>query len=141
MMGGIGQVGGRRMTPRVKAFLDAYGGVAQLNATEAARLAGFKHPAQAGHLIRKRWAELVAEEEQKVAEKFRISDEELDRHLSEIARNSEHRDRLRALELIARMKGRLNDKLKIEVDRKGMLKEIEQILSSLQPTSGDPTTN
>jgi hypothetical protein len=29
------------------------------------------------------------------------------------------------------MKGKLSDKLKIEVDRKGMLKEIDQILAGL----------
>lgn len=121
------------MTPKVRAFLAAYGGVAQLNGTEAARLAGYANPMQAAHHLRRVWAKEVEEEERRVADSFRMSDEELDRCITEVARNPESRDRLRALELIARMKGRLNDKLKIEVDRKGMLKEIEQILSSLQP--------
>jgi len=130
----MGVVGGKRMTPKVKAWLVAYGGEAMLNATEAARLVGYAEPEKMASRLKRLWGAEVAEAEEKFQNKFRISDEELDRHLSEIARNPEHRDRLRALELIARMKGRLNDKLKIEVDRKGMLKEIEQILSSLQPT-------
>lgn len=38
-----------RLTDKQKAFIDAYCGQAKMNATEAARMAGYKHPKQQGH--------------------------------------------------------------------------------------------
>jgi hypothetical protein len=119
----------------VKAFLAAYEGEAKLNATEAARLAyggkrqgSLSAPAMIARDIRRRFPDLIEAAEERFRDKFRMSDDELDTHLSEISRDKQHKDRLRALELIARMKGRLNDKLQVTIDRKSMLKEIESLL-------------
>lgn len=136
--------GKRRLTAKVKAFLAAYEGEAKLNATQAARLAyggkregNLSAPAMIARDIRRRFPDLMEAAEERFREKFTMGDEELDQHLSEISRDKQHKDRLRALELIARMKGRLNDKLKVEIDRKTMLKEIEALLQVLpRPDSG-----
>jgi hypothetical protein len=130
-VGGLGVAGKRRLTPKVKAFFDAYGGVAKLNATAAARVAFAGGADKANRVaadMKRRWPDLFEKVEEEYRSKIRMSDDELDQHLSEISRDTEHKDRLRALELIARMKGRLNDKLRVEVDRRGMLKEVEELL-------------
>jgi hypothetical protein len=136
-----GMAGKRRLTPKVKAFMAAYGGEARCNASEAARLVfgkggmgpgtGVRSAQVIGAEMRRKWPELMEEAEERFKSRFQMSDDELDEHLSEISRDKQHKDRLRALELIARMKGRLNDKLKVEIDRKSMLKEIEMLLQVL----------
>ena len=127
--------GKRRLTAKVKAFLAAYGGEAKLNATQAARLAyggkregNLRSPGMIARDIRRRFPDLMEEVEERFRDQFSMGDAELDEHLAEISRDKQHKDRLRALELIARMRGRLNDKLQVTVDRKSMMKEIEQFL-------------
>lgn len=143
---------GRRLTPKVRAFFDALGGPAKLNGAEAARIAFSGSPKTAAVVaaeMKRKWPELFEKTEEEYRAKIRMSDDELDQHLSDISRDVEHKDRLRALELIARMKGRLNDKLRVEVDRRGMLKEVEELLKlipqSIQaaviPTQQDKAAN
>jgi hypothetical protein len=128
--------GKRRLTAKTKAFFAAYEGVAKLNAMEAARIAygggrlgNLGNPGVIAQSLRRTWPELFEQAEERYRNRFKLTDEELDAGISEIAKDSNHKDRLRALELIARMKGLLDNKVKVEIERKVLVKEIESVFT------------
>lgn len=120
-----------RVTPRAKAFIDAYLGPARLNAAEAARMAGYSHPSSQGASVRKRLAHIIDAEELKLAAKTKLSVAEAESILCEIARDQHHKDRLKAVELVLKVHGQLADKLNITLDKNQLVKELELALASL----------
>lgn len=113
------------MTRRREAFLDAYFGIAKLNGQEAARIAGFRHPRTAGPYLLRKMSDVV--EQRLVA--FRsakvLSADEVNEIIAEIARDPQHKDRLKAVELAARINGQLSDKLSVTIDRKQIQSELD----------------
>jgi phage terminase small subunit len=130
----MGQI---RMTPRAQLFLDNYMGVAKLNATEAARLAGYAHPRSAAPILKRRFAKLIEQKELELAAKAKLSVEEAESILADIARTEGHKDRLKAVELVLKVNGKLSEKLNINLDKPELLKELEQAFKSLQQESAN----
>lgn len=124
----------KSLTPKRQAFVDAYTGPAQGNATEAARMAGYAKPGQEGHRLLKN-AE-VAAAVQKVALEQRsraIADrEERQTFLTSVMRGEvgrievedeegnvlvespRARDRIRAAELLGKMQGDFVEQMQVE---------------------------
>lgn len=126
---------GRELTAKQRAFLRAYQGEAQGNATQAARLAGYSHPGRQGHRLLKHVEIRRALEASREAdaEAVIMSRRERKEALSRIARGKEEgevrtSDRLRAIRLLARMEGDFE-----EVRAVGMVKEeLERMLEVLE---------
>lgn len=130
-MGANGSKGKYKIGPKVRAFFEAYRGAAKMNALEAARMAGYTAPGAASMAIKRHFPEKIAQLEREYRESFKLSDEELDGILTTIAKNPEHKDQLKAVELISRMKGRLNDKITVNIDRKTAQKELDEVLAAI----------
>jgi phage terminase small subunit len=128
-------MGQTRMTPRAQLFLENYMGVAKLNATEAARLAGYAHPRSAAPILKRRLRQAIEEKELALAAKAKLSVEEAESILADIARTEGHKDRLKAVELVLKVNGKLSEKLNINLDKPELLKELEIAFNSLQNES------
>jgi len=57
--------------------------------------------------------------------------DEVPNHLSEIARDFDHKDRVRALELLAKAHGMLSERLNINLDRKKLVQDLNDVLDQL----------
>ena len=138
-------LGRPRYNAKIRAFFEAYKGQAKLVGVEAARLAGYTNPRAAAQMLKARYTEDIERLETEFREQFKLGDEELDNIVAKIARNDEHKDQLKAVELAARMKGKLNDKVTVNIDRKTAMKELEEVLAAMQAlaqnNSGDPQNN
>jgi chromosome segregation ATPase len=104
-----------------------------LNVSEAARRAGYKDPGESGWQLKKKWPEEIEAIEVKVREAKKLKDEELEEIPAEIARLSSASDqnRLKAVELLARMRGKLSDKVTINVTRSDLMKQLDEALATL----------
>lgn len=116
---------------KLRAFFDAYAGDARMNATEAARLAGYGSPQQTGHKIRSTFPDLIQKAESKFRESLTMGAKEVDERLAAIARDPQHKDHFKALEALARIHGRFNDKLNLTVDRATLNKQIDDLVASM----------
>lgn len=126
-----GQPGKHKVTAKVRAFIEAYKGPAKLNLTEAARLAGFKSPRSMAAKMKARHPQLVAEAEREYLQALKISAEEAEQIVAQIARDPTHRDRLKAAETFLKMHGRLSDKLQVIVDRVELNKQLDELISTM----------
>lgn len=122
-------MGVKRMTAKAKALLAAYGGVARLNLTEAARIAGYSAPATQGWNLRRKWPEEFARVEDEFKRRLAISDEELDEIISNLARNPKHKDHYKAVELVCRLKGKLSEKVQITLDRPTLNRQLDELVA------------
>jgi sugar-specific transcriptional regulator TrmB len=122
-----------RTSKKLAALVEAYKGQAKLNATEAARLAGYRNPATVAWGLKRKYPEVFAEAEREFREKFKLTDDELDEIPASIARNTQEspQNRLKAVELIGRMKGKFSDKVTINVTRSELQKQLDEALASI----------
>jgi phage terminase small subunit len=113
------------MTRRREAFLDAYFGIAKLNATEAARIAGFRHPRVAGTWQVNQLREVIDSRMVELRNARIMSADEVLEHLASIGRDVQHKDRVKALELMARINGLVSDKLSVSIDHRQIKADLD----------------
>ena len=124
---------------KLQAMLAAYKGQAAMNATEAARLAGYAFPEAVAARLKKRHSELFDRAEAEFRESLRMSPEELDERITSLARNSKHKDHYKALELIARMYGKLSEKVHVTLDRSNLNGQLDSMLTMLLQSRASAT--
>lgn len=122
----------RKLTTRVKRFLTFYETTAQLDPVEAARLVGYSAPHQIASKLSQQWADKLEEIQVRVRGKLSMSAEETRQRVAAVARDINHKDHVRALELNARMHGLLSDKLDIRVSRADLVSNIKLALERVQ---------
>ena len=123
----------RRLTGKIKAFLAAYEGPCGLDGTKAAAHAGYRHPSKAASRIKAAWPELVGEAEERYRAMMVMQPREIDERLAAVAREPTHKDHVKALELLARMHGKLDTKLLVGgIDRSALNKELDSMLEMLK---------
>jgi hypothetical protein len=116
---------------RLKAFWVAYGTEARRNATAAARIAGYAHPNVQGAKLKARWPKVLEIVNRQYLESVGVKPDELVSHLAEIIRDPDHKDRMRAIEVNAKMHGMLSEKLSIELDRQSLMRQIDDRIERL----------
>lgn len=114
-----------KLTPKQLAFIDAYMGEARGNATEAARIAGYKGNGRAlqvmgaQNLSKPIIAAAIAERQQQVASSRIMTIEQMQEMLTQIAaRNAEEDPQvaINAVKELGKMQGAYIDRSKIELD-------------------------
>jgi hypothetical protein len=127
----------RRNSIKGKLWLEAYFGKAMFNATEAARMAGFKDAEYSGGRMLHKYAEQVEQRTEELKESLTMSPDECQQRLAELARDKDHKDHFRALETIARIHGIMNDKLAISLDRKTLMRQLDEVLGAIAQQAPD----
>lgn len=122
-----------KLKPRQQAWLDFYLTTAKLNATEAAKLAGYQHPSVDGPRLRKQLKQVIEQEALRREENLVVQAREVMILLSELARDKSHKDQLRAIEALAKIHGLMDSKLTVELDHKKLVRELELVLRNLAP--------
>ena len=119
-------------------FVDAFI-ASNFNGPDAARRAGYKHPVTMGNRLAREPAIRAALDEKLVdmRDTLRMEAEEVVSLLTDIARDKEHKDRLAALDRLARIHGLYNDKIAIETNRRALLDAIDEEIKRLTPSSID----
>lgn len=112
------------LPPKRRAFVEAFCGAANGNATEAARMAGYKSPDPEGSRLlgNARVADAIAEIREKVSARAISTAEERQAWLSDVVKGlvddrdgpASLRDRMKALELLCRMRGEFNDRSEVK---------------------------
>ena len=121
----------RGPSAKFRAFLAAYVGEAKLNGVEAARMAGYANPSKAFVQLRKRRAAEIAEAELAFRDQLQMGWAEVAEGIAAVARDAMHKDRLKALELLAKIHGKLDPKLSIQFDRATLEKHIADVIAQL----------
>jgi hypothetical protein len=126
-------VGGpRNVSDQFRRMLVAYGGDAALNASEAARLAGYRNPSKVGPQMLRRYPEAFAAVEATFKEQLKASADEVLERLAALARTPNHKDHYKSLELLAKIHGLLSDNgVVINIDRRDMAGELREAMRSL----------
>jgi hypothetical protein len=128
-----GMGGEQRLTGRAKAFFANLAGPCALDGTKAAAMAGYRHPQKAASRLKAKWPDLVQHAEDTYRERMVMSAREVDERLAAVARDPKHKDHVKALELLARMHGKLETKLLVGgIDRSTLNKEIDALLDTLK---------
>lgn len=122
---------GRRVTGKIKAFVDAWAGPAKFNLSEAARLAGYGNPRRRGHELAKKYGDLLEAAKVEALKALKMSADEAEQGVADIARDPTHRDRIKALEMFLKMHGKLSDKLQVTVDRATLNKQLDELISTM----------
>lgn len=125
-----------RLTARRAKFIELYFGKHLFNATAAAAEAGFKHPRNAGSHLAKKLAPLLAAKQVEHDNKMEMQGKEIREKLTSIARTDNHKDQVRALELLAKITGQLSDNIKITQDRSQMEADLVAALEQLRTQAG-----
>lgn len=120
-----------------RVWFNAFVGGANRDATAAARVAGLGKTTHSqntiGGRLKRRYKHLIEAYELRLAEAAIMSPRQVSEALAEIARDTQERtsDRLKALELVARIHGMLSDKMQIDIDVALVKKELASSLSTL----------
>lgn len=135
-----------KLTPKRRAFVEAYTGAANGNATEAARLAGYAVPMQeGGRLLRNaEVAAAIREATVEVRQEAIATREQRQTMLTriilgiELDRGDEPamRDRLRALELLGKMQGDFVERVEANVTTRRLPETREEALRRLDQLRG-----
>jgi hypothetical protein len=121
--------------PRHRTWLGAYLGDCDRDGTAACRLAGYEGLPSSLHTrsnrLKRKYAQVIAAYDARLVTADIILPREVQSKLAEIARDAslQPRDRIKALELIARIHGMLTDTVKVE----GQVQIKQAILASLGP--------
>ncbi len=113
-------------TPRQQALLDFYMSDPRRNATEAARQAGYKNPRQDGSRIVRQFKHLIDKKVDELSQVAGMKAETVLSEIASIAQDTAHKDRLRALELLAKINGLMSDKPL--GDQKSLRAQLEELL-------------
>lgn len=125
---------GVKITPRAKRFIAAYFGPANRVGVEAARIAGYSSPNVRASQLRRRFSEVIEYVELQFLESRCLSARQVREKISEIANNGvQESNRLKALELLARIQGQLSDKLDLNINRNQLIKDIDAVVTKVTP--------
>lgn len=116
---------------KVRGFFQKYATETACDATKAARLVGYAFPNVQGSKLKSKFPDVVEAAELEWKESCGVRPDELVMHLAEIVRDKESRDRMKAIELNAKIHGMLSDKLVLELDRKTLLTQIDARIAQL----------
>jgi hypothetical protein len=122
----------RVVPPQVRKFFTVYATESALDATKAARVVGYKHPATMGHRLRSKFPDVAEACEISWKEQCGIKPDELIQHLASIVRDPDHKDRMKAIELNAKIHGMLSEKIIHEFDKNTLLKQIDERLLQIK---------
>ncbi len=112
-------------------WIETYFGAGQMNATEAARLCKYKFPAVEGPSLKRKFENVLSIIFNEQSALRRAETEEVLEGISKIAREgTSESNRLKAWELLAKVHGLFNDRLSISVDRRTLMKQIEDIMQA-----------
>ena len=125
-------VGGLRRTKKADLFIQAYVGEARYNATEAARIAGYRAPRTSGPTLRKKYQPEIDKLMEAAKDKLKVSPDEAMEILAQVARERGNRDRVRAVELILKVHGMFNDKMTLTLDRTQLQRDLDTVLQQLK---------
>jgi len=120
-----------RLTPKRRAWLDAYVGEAAGDGTKAAQIAGMgnAHSCRvAGSRLKHALADVIAAWKLKQHEAKKMGQEEALELLAGVARGERDASttELKALELVLKVEGALNDKLDIRVTKEELLAQLDK---------------
>lgn len=118
----------RRRTAKFRRLLEAYKGEAKLNASEAARIAGYGDPRRAASEMKRRYPEDFAKAEEELRESMTVSAQELDGAITNLVRTPKHKDHFRAVELLCRIHGRLTDKVNVTLDKGVLNSQLDELI-------------
>lgn len=121
----------REIPRKVKRFWEEYVGEAACEATVAARLVGYKHPNTQGPRLVKKLPDVAEAARVAWVESCGVKPDELLKHLSEIVRDPDHKDRMKAIELNAKVHGMLSEKIIHDFDRQSLMRQIDARIAQL----------
>lgn len=113
------------------AWVEFYLGAAGMNAVEAAKMAGFKDPPTAGPYLLRKHSQTIQDRIDKANEMQVAKPPEILKVWSETMRNADHRDQIKASELLARAHGMLSEKLDIRVSRADLIKDLSNVVDAI----------
>lgn len=122
---------GGKVSSKWRQFVAAFEGEAKLDGVEACRIAGYSNPSRAWWQLRQRRRVDLEEIEKRFRERLTMDWPEVEAGIAAVARNLSHKDRLKALELLAKIHGKLDPKLSIQFDRTTLEKHITEIIAQL----------
>lgn len=126
------KVGGKTIGKKVIKFFELYGGAEfALDGKKCAESAGFAFASVVAHRLKTKYPTVAAMKEDMWRERNSVKPDELMMHLAEVVRDKEHRDRMKAIELNARIHGMLSDKLQITMDKESLMRAIDTRLAQL----------
>ena len=96
------------------------------NATKAARAAGYQTPRVDGSRLLRKFRQVIAEKGAEQAETAGMKADQVLSEIASIATDSTHKDRIRALELLAKINGLLSDRS--VGDAKTLRQQLEELL-------------
>lgn len=114
---------------KLERMVEAFKGPARGNVTEAARMAGYAFPEKVGYRVWKRYREVFEQAEDELRQSLKVSGEELDERISDLARNPKHKDHYKALELLCRLHGKLSEKVHVTLDRSQLNSQLDELLA------------
>lgn len=128
----------RRKNQKQELWLEYYLGECELNATEAARKVGYKHPRVDGPRLAKVLADVIDSKIEERKSKARMGAEEAMALLADIARNKSHRQQIKALELHLKIHGLLSEEVHVHTDKQKILSELDEVLEAIGAARGKP---
>ncbi len=124
----------RRVSER--AWIEHYLTDADGDPIEAAKLSGYKTPQKSGPLLIKKYQGQMAELQQKLASKLQMGPGEVLEKYTQIARDDEHKDQIKALDSLAKVHGIFQSDISLNVDRAKMVHEVHELLKTLAALGG-----
>jgi hypothetical protein len=121
----------RKKTPRLRRFFAFYGGESALDGTDAARRAGYAWPEKAVARLRETWPEEFERVEDGFRDRLKVGWDEAQEIVAAIARDPKHKDRIKAVELIAKLHGKLDPKIHVAVDRTTVEQHLQDLLQQM----------
>jgi hypothetical protein len=112
-------------------FWKVYAEEAALDPTKAARVVGYRFPNTQGPRLVKKFGDVAEAARLTWIESCGVKPDELLRHLSEIVRDPDHKDRMKAIELNAKVHGMLSEKIIHDFDRQSLMRQIDARISQL----------
>lgn len=125
-----------KLTKRMQRLRAAYLGEARGDAGMACQIAGYKagptgSPSQPWSVLKRRNPEWIAGLEKEFNDNLIMKGKEIDERISNLARDSSHRDHYKALELLAKMSGKLKEQL-VVVDRRTLNSELDSLIALMR---------
>ncbi len=115
-------------TKKLLRALEAYEKVTSGDWTEAVRIAGYRWPDRVAWQLKKKHWDLLEEADQRRLNAAIMSTRELEERIVNLARNPAHRDHFKALELLAKIHGKLDPKITVQLERGSLASQIDELL-------------
>jgi hypothetical protein len=116
---------------KFRAFLSAYVGQAKLNATEAARLAGYREARKVASAFRRKYAEVLERADLAFRQSLSMGADEATERLAAIARSPTHKDHFNAVKTLLTMHGKLDPTVKVTLTRSELNQALDEVIAQL----------